>query len=236
MYDFMINGKNASTLGVYAIQRPNIPTPKKRIEKKSVNGRNGILTIDENTFDEITFAIECNFMSSKPENFAEKARMIKTWIYSNQQSELLFNDDANHFYKTQIIEISDIERTSKRIGVFTLTCTCDPFIYLSAGKKEIDITSTLINLYYTSAPIYKLTGEGVFNISVNDNFFSVNVAQNAVVDTELMLVYKENDGQLINQNSLGSFEGLWLKSGNNKISVTVPENGKVKIIPNWRAL
>lgn len=34
MYDFTLNGRNASALGVFAIQRPNIPTPKKRIEKR----------------------------------------------------------------------------------------------------------------------------------------------------------------------------------------------------------
>lgn len=236
MYDFTLSGKNASALGVFVIQRPNIPTPKKRIEKKNVNGRNGILTIEEDTFEEINFAVECNFMSSKPENFADKARVIKAWIYSNQQSELLFNDDQNHFYKTQIIEMSDIERISKRIGTFTLNCTCDPFIYLTMGKKEISISSTIVNLYYLSAPIYKLAGEGVFSLTVNNNTFQVNVAQNAVIDTDLMLVYREDNGQLINQNSLGSFEGLWLKNGTNSISYTVPENGKIKMIPNWRTL
>lgn len=57
-----------------------------------------------------------------------------------------------------------------------------------------------------------------------------------MIDTDLMLVYREDNGQLINQNSLGSFEGLWLKNGTNSISYTVPENGKIKMIPNWRTL
>ena len=236
MYDFKLNNKNASEMGVYAIQRPNIPTPKKRIEQKSISGRNGILTIDDNTFEAISFEIECNFMSDKAETIAVNARKIRSWIYSHQQSKLSFNDDANFFYKTQIIEMSDVDRTSHRIGIFTLNCTCDPFTYLTIGEREIDIIPQIINLYYTSTPIYKLTGNGVFKLTVNGNEFTVNVSGNAVIDSNLMLIYREDNGQLINQNSFGKFEDLWLKNGNNPISISKPNGGTVKIIPNWRTI
>lgn len=236
MYDFKLNGINASSLGVYAVQRPDIPTPKKRIEKKTIIGRDGILTIDDGSFEEISFAVECNFMASSSKSFGDCCRRIRSWIYSNQQSELLFNDDANYFYKTQIIEISDIKRTSRRIGLFTLNCTCNPFVYLSIGKQAIDISPVLVNLYYQCKPIFKLYGEGVFKITVNGSQFIINVAQNATVDSELMLIYREDNGTLINQYSTGNFEDLWLKNGNNSISVSMPNKGTAKIIPNWRSI
>lgn len=236
MYDFELNGVNASSLGVYAVQRPDIPSPKKRIEKKTIAGRDGILAIDDETFEEIIFAIDCNFMASNSKSFGECGRKIRAWTYSNQQSELVFNDDMNYFYKTQIVEMSDIERVSRRVGKFTLNCTCAPFVYLSLGKKAIDIPPILVNLYYQSHPVFKLTGEGIFELTVNGNSFFVNVAQNATVDSDLMLVYREDNGRLINQFSAGSFENLWLKNGNNSISVSAPSGGMAKIIPNWRCI
>lgn len=236
-YDFSINGVNASDLGVFAVRRPNIPAPVKRVSQQTVTGRNGVLVIDEGAYDPIEFKIECNFMSTSPDTFAYESRKVKNWLLSNQKGELIFNDDPDFFYKTQIIQCSDIERASKKIGVFDITCTCEPFTYLSAGKNEIDLPESIQNDFYVAAPIYKLAGEGVFTLTVNGNSFSVNVAQNATIDTSLMLVYRTDSGALINQNTQGEFESLFLKNGVNLIQVQKPSDDSIiKIIPNWRAL
>lgn len=236
-YDFSINGVNAYDLGVFAVRRPNIPAPVKRVSQQTVTGRNGVLVIDEGTYDPVEIKIECNFMSTSPDTFAYESRKVKNWLLSNQKGELIFNDDPDFFYKTQIIQCSEIERASKKIGVFDITCTCEPFTYLSAGKNEIDLPESIQNDFYVAAPIYKLAGEGVFTLTVNGNSFSVNVAQNATIDTSLMLVYRTDSGALINQNTQGEFESLFLKNGVNLIQVQKPsDDSTIKIIPNWRAL
>lgn len=70
MFDFNINGTAASSVGVYAIRRPNIPTPKRRISLITVPGADGAFTDDEETYEPIQFDIECNFMSKTPDTFA----------------------------------------------------------------------------------------------------------------------------------------------------------------------
>ena len=241
MFDFNINGTAASSVGVYAIRRPNIPTPKRRISLITVPGADGAFTDDEETYEPIQFDIECNFMSKTPDTFADEARAVRQWLYSQQRSELIFSDDTEFFYKTQIILPSDIERTSNRIGVFTISVTCNPYTYLSSGKEEIQLSSGITNpTAFIAKPIYKFSGSGRFQITVGTYVliydFAITVSESATVDTELMLAYDSDGESIINNLTRGDFNTLWLNPGSNSIKTFVPSGGSISMIPRWRTI
>ncbi|MFR5876320.1 MAG: distal tail protein Dit [Eubacterium sp.] len=251
MFDFYLHGESAAGYGVYAVERPSVPAPQKRIEQLQVSGRDGILTIDDNTFDVITIPISCNFMAESAAQYHSTFRKIKSWILSEMQTSLAFSDDLECFYKVQSISTSNVSRSSKKIGSFSIDCICEPFQYLISGQEEIPFeiyeyegsdssnaffNSKLVNEHYLAQPIYKLNGEGVFEIYVNDNHFKINVAQNCTIDTSLGIIYRE-DGTLINQSAQGNFEDLWLEHGESIITFICPKtSAKPTIIPNWRSL
>lgn len=241
MFDFNLNGKAASSVGVYAIRRPNIPTPQRRISTITVPGADGAFTDDEETYEPIQFDIECNFMSQTPETFATEARAVRQWLYSQQASELTFSDDPDYYYKTQIILPSDIERTSNRIGVFTISVTCNPYTYLVSGKTEIALPSSITNpTAFIAKPIYKFTGNGQFQITIGTHIliydFSVTVSSSATVDSELMLAYDSDGENIINNLTRGDFSDLWLSPGSNSIRSSIPSGGNIAIIPRWRTI
>ena len=67
-------------------------------------------------------------------------------------------------------------------------------------------------------------------MTVNGYEFTANVGQEAIINSELMIAYK-NDGQTINTDVTGDYEKLWLPCGNNEISVS--EGFELTIIPQW---
>ena len=245
MFDFNLNGISAASVGVFAIRRPNIPTPKLRTNTITVPGVDGVFVSSDNSYEPIKFEIECNFMSTTPETFDEQARAVRKWLLSSQASQLSFSDDPNWFYLTQIIQPSDIERTSKRIGVLTIAVTCDPYNYRTDGQQEIEIVDKQVLINPTSLqskPLYKLTGTGQFKISINPIVqpliygFYIDVTDSATINTKLLQAYNSSGKIVINNMTLGDFDVLLLRPGNNKFYIGTPSGGKVSVIPNWREI
>lgn len=234
MFDFTIYNESANSKGILVTQRPSIPAPKRRINTYEVPGMNGVLTTDENTFEPIEIPINCNFMA-EPDKITKKWREVKSFLLQGGITELFFSDDEEAFYRVQSVNLSNESRTSKQIISFAVNCQCSPFTYLSSGKNEVPLPAQIENSFYQAEPIYKFFGEGIFKLSVNSNDFQINVAQNATIDIEKKLVFRD-DGILVNQNSSGDMAGLILNHGVNNIEVTVPDGGSALIIPCWRSL
>lgn len=245
MFDFNLNGISAASVGVFAIRRPNIPTPQLRTDTITVPGVDGVFVSSDNSYEAIKFEIECNFMSTTPETFDEQARAVRKWLLSSQASQLSFSDDPNWFYVTQIIQPSDIERTSKRIGVLTIAVTCDPYNYRTDGQREIEIVDKQVLINPTSLqskPLYKLTGTGQFKFSINPIVqpliydFYIDVTDSATINTKLLQAYDSRGKIVINNMTIGDFDVLLLRPGNNKFYIGTPSGGKVSVIPNWREI
>lgn len=235
MFDFTLFEVSAKSKGVLVTERPSIPAPERNIDTYEVPGRDGSLTVDNDTFSSIEIPINCNFMADKPDEYGSKWREIKAWLLQGGLTTLIFSDDEQAFYKVHRVTVSDPKRTSKRIGSFSITCMCSPFTYLTAGQEKQVLPASLDNLYYKSEPVYVLIGEGMFTLTVNGNSFTINVAQNAIVDVENRLIYRD-DGTLVNQMSQGNIEGLILVQGSNSIELSAPEGGTAYVYPNWRSL
>ena len=87
------------------------------------------------------------------------------------------------------------------------------------------------NPYDMSKPEYKITGEGLCALTVNGKTMKANVGQNLTINTELMLSYRE-DGAIMNSSVTGEYKDLYLKPGENRISVS--SGFSITIKPNWR--
>lgn len=257
-FDFLLNSTKASAYGIYAIRRPNIPIPKKRVESVKVPYVEGSYTYDEDVYDDIKFSIECNFMSKTPETFAEESRRAAKWCNTNSSLNsyisLSFTDDSDYFYKIKITTVSDIERTSPRIGVFTIDVICEPFPYHVSGNQFLTATdgtkfTNPATNYYKSYPVYVLKGTGSFGININDDplliyDFNITVDGTATIDTKELLVYDSDGtsligntskGSIISSSAIGDIVGLRFSSKENTVYLKIPEGGSVQIQPNWRA-
>ena len=154
-------------------------------------------------------------------------RYIRQWL--SGVGRLIVSDSPDIFYKVLKVEHGDISREIRKFGTFKVTFICTPFEFLQSG--QVPAAGTLFfNYQDTAKPIYTITGEGLCTLTVNGYEFTANVGQEAIINSELMIAYK-NDGQTINTDVTGDYEKLWLPYGNNEISVS--EGFELTIIPQW---
>lgn len=233
LQDVKYNGMLGSKIGIFLKERPSIPVAKRRYKEYDIPGRDGTLTETYEDYEPEEMELKFNFISKNESEWNTKAGQAKEWLMSGKK-ELSFSDDLEHFYRVRKIELSEIERKTARVGGFSAKIYLESALrYLLSGTRETDIASVKVNQNLLCHPIYKITGEGMCTLTVNGKSMTANVGQNLTIDTELMLAYRK-DGILNNTAVTGNYEDLYLKPGENSISVS-PGFG-LKIIPNWRCL
>jgi len=114
MLSLIYNNKDSiSDLGIDLVEKPSQPIPEKRVTKIEVPGRNGLLTIDEGSYEPIELDISFNFLST---DFNKKVREIKQWLLGATNKELKLNY-LDGYYKVNSLTISDIVRVDDVVSV-----------------------------------------------------------------------------------------------------------------------
>lgn len=234
MFYFIFNNKKNIDLGIKVVKRPNIPIPERNIELKSLKGRDGSLTRDYKTYNDIKISVSLNFISGE-NDFINKGAEIADWLYNINDNKLIFSDNDKFYYKVKKIECKDIERILKVIGKFIVTFVCDPYKYY-LENNDIEITnSTEINspmLVVDSEPIISISGSGNVNLIINDKRIVLeNVEENLIINSSILECYKEKEN--LNYKMSGEFPIL--KNGENTINIE-GNIESIKIKPNWRCL
>lgn len=234
MFYFIFNNKKNTDLGIQVVKRPNIPIPERNIELKSLKGRDGSLTRDYKTYNDIKISVSLNFISGE-NDFINKGAEIADWLYNITDNKLIFSDNDKFYYKVKKIECKDIERSLKVIGKFIVTFVCDPYKYY-LENNDIEITnSTKINspmLVVDSEPIISISGSGNVNLIINDKRIVLeNVEENLIINSSILECYKEKEN--LNYKMSGEFPIL--KNGENTINIE-GNIKSIKIKPNWRCL
>lgn len=231
MYYVEFNDVNNSEIGIYAT-RPNLPAANRKKTSFKIPGRDGELYIHENSVEDIVISIKFGFYCEQSK-WMDYYRKAKKWLLTKISGKLVLSDDPDFFYKVKSVYIGTAERTVKEIGEFKADFICDGFQYLKSGLFEYGKEDVLYNPFSLSKPIYKITGEGVCELTVNGKTVRANIGQNIVIDTEKMIAYR-NDGTLQNTKITGDYEDLYLQECDNSISIT--SGFALKVIPNWRCL
>lgn len=230
--DIEYNGILGSSLEVFMRERPAIPAAIENIELVSIPGRDGNLQIRKKTFAQTVIPVSFNYIGHETQ-WGKRWREAKKWL-SQAGGRLKFSDDAAVFYNITHVEISENQKRGNRIGEFTATFyTRDGLSYLVEGENEYSSKEILLNPGIFSKPIYKIFGNGMCTLSVNENFIKANVSGDITIDTERMIAYR-NDGKSQNTALLGNYEDIYLQEGENKVTVT--DGFECTVIPRWRCL
>lgn len=232
MYWINFNNIKNRDLDVEVVQRPNIPAAVRRVEYVTIAGRDGVLTVDDETYEPRLITVPMNFITKRGYDFMNKTRAITNWLTGS--GILRCSDDPDGFYKVYDASVSDsIERQLRRAGFFSAAFNCDPYFYFDGGQIPISLEEAKLNPYNKCHPVYYITGSGNCTLTVNGNSITPNVHGNLVIDTDLMLMYKAN-GTLQNTNVRCKYKDFRLQNGMNEIAIT---NGfDLKIKTNWRSL
>lgn len=223
-----IDGTPNTYVGVLIAKKPNIPAPKHIMKSVTIPGKGTIYTTTDEVED-IPIKLECNYIM--PSDFWQAEwRSIRKWA-NKPNKALQFGEDLEVYYKIKMVDLSECERVSERIGKFDATFTCDGYEYLERGKYTYGVDEVLYNHYAKCAPKYLITGEGMCTLTVNGKEVTANIGQNLTIDTDLKLCYRL-DGTQNNTSMSGYYEDLYLNEGQN--AITISNGFDLKIVPNWR--
>lgn len=217
-------------IGAKIIKRPDISIPELRMEKITVEGRDGSLYRNQETYDDIERKYEFNFIVPA-EKFIEKVRMIKKWLRYEDDSRLIESDNKGFCYLVKNVVVGKITRTKKVKGNFEVTFTIDPYEYWIEGFKEKKYTEVVNNDFGLSKPIYRIVGDGTCELLVNGKKVEIDVEGEVTIETELELCFN-SFSEWRNTAMTGSYSDLYLNEGKNEIKIS--EGFELFITPRWR--
>ena len=225
-YFIVYNNKTNLDVNLLVLTRPSKPSPEMEYEEIKVPG--GKTLYIEKGYKDIDIPVSFNFMSKY--SWDKDFRIIKNWLLRKENNKLKFSDDLEVYYKVNKVTIDTQERIMKKIGKFEVIFTCEPYVYIDEGEREL--STILYNNYLPSRPVYRIVGEGYLTLTINNKIIKANVGQELIIDTDKGLCYREG---IINNVALeGKYEDMYLLEGENTFSWT---NGfKIYILPNWRCL
>lgn len=234
MLSFNFGSKNSyEDFGILISQRPSISSPKRRVNKISIPGRNSNLIVDEKTYDDITLSLECSVKDN--DNIMNKLDDIKAWLFESGESDLIFDFQSDKKYIAQVVNSIDFKVVYKYISQFPIIFNCRPFKY-ETEMNMIEMTKEGIILNpgsIYSDPIIKIFGSGDITLNINSETIKLKqVKEHIILDTVQQNCYSEDIGNL---NSKMSGEFPKLETGENNISWTGAVY-KVEVTPNWRWL
>lgn len=235
MLSFNFGGKNSyDDFGILISQRPNIPSPKRRINTINIPGRDSNLRFDEKTYEDITLTVQCSIKDKQ--NLANKIDNIKAWLFNLGESDLVFSFQSDKKYIAQVVNAIDFKQVYKYFGEFPIIFNCRPF------KYAVDNTEVVINQSKTtvinpgtieSEPVISIYGSGDIVFKINgEEINHKGITEKIIVNSVIQDCYDDAGNNL---NSKMSGEFLKLKPGENTIEFSGSVT-KVEILPNWRWL
>ena len=205
---------------------PSIFKAERNIEKIEVEGRDGFLTIDDETYKGAIKSVECTIKDLKDIDF------LCNWL--NGGGEVIFSNEPEKIYKAVIINQIEFKKVFVNFHSFLIQFEVQPHKY-SIGNEIITLESvgTIFNSgSANSKPIIKVFGTGAITLVVNGfGVVLTNVIDYVTIDSDLQDAYK--DSLLMNNYMTGEFSELI--PGTNTISWTGTVS-RLEIIPNFRWL
>ena len=209
---------------------PVVSRGRPKITTVEIPGK-GMLTQKEDTYTDTTVELQLNIVAQNADEDA--MQLFVAFVSELSQSERLYLDELHgNFFRIKSVDVSDYNQVSDRDIEFSVNLTCDPGEYIEDGRISYDYLDSKIkqNAYSECRPTYQISGNGQCTLTVNGKNMVATVGGVLIIDTDRMLAYQADESI---QNALvtGDYEDLYLKSGNNSISITTGFG--LKVTPNW---
>lgn len=225
--DVKVDGFPLSPLNIFMTEKPNLPSPKKKIKEIEVAGRSGKLVLSDGTYEPVDIELEFNmrvFAVGNKELEFNRVRSKISQMFSKTNSKLECTGVDGYFYKVSHYDVGVFERVSESILKFEVVAhTVDGLVYHEEEYKVLPIEQIeKVRVSTLTSPIYKITGNGTFALAVvdengNGTKIGGQCSGDLVIDTERMVVYRESDKSSQNKMISGDIELLKLKPGENTI-------------------
>ncbi len=216
-------------MGILISAMPDIMKPQRREAEITIPGRNGVLTIDEGTYEAYTLSVACGTRGTA------RLREIVSWLDGN--GDLILSTEPDKIYKARICNAISISDVIYLYTSFLVQFKVFPFKY-SVDKADEELTLTSPTTIYNqgtiySEPIITVNGTGNVTITINGTTYTLTgISGYVTINSEIQEVYKDSTNK---NNSFSALDFPRFQEGGNTISWT-GNVSRLEIKPNWRWL
>ena len=197
---FVYNGVSSLDMGLRIESKKVFSAPEYDVTFQSIPGRKGDLILPNGRYPNVQVTYSVFLPAKSIAELAEKITKVKAWLYGEQNTYHTLSDSYDTLYTRKAVYFGslDIEDQLNRIGVFTVSFSCQPFRYSVDGTEPITLTqsgSTVTNPEsFASLPILTLTGEGTVTLTIqgvgqNKSWVFTGLDGSIVCDSEQMNFY-----------------------------------------------
>lgn len=244
MFYFLYDGISSLEYKIKVRKVDNLSPPKRRTRTQEVDGMDGVLTIDEGSYENRLVKLDCQVMTKNSYEMTVFAEEIAHWLqHDPKYAKLILSDNTNMFYEAICVNNIDISRIIKTVGEFQIIFECKPFRKFVHADDffDVDISNGgILNnpTRYCSNPIFIMEGTGNCELIINDISHTIeNMNGQVELDVALRDAYTRS-GDLIesfNEYFYGDWDKMQLCTGMNYISV-VGNVTSLKINPRWQKI
>ena len=215
--------------------------PEYEVDFLSIPGRDGDLISGSGRFPNVQVTYSVFVPAKSISELSAKITAIKAWLYSGLNSYHTLSDtyDTEFTRRAVFAGKMDIEDELNRIGIFTVSFSCQPYRYAVDGLTEIVLTngSVINNPYpFVSKPMITFTGIGAGTLTIQSEdsnaTWSFADVDGLTIDSEQMLCYSGTESR----NDTVSGDGFpLLHPGENTIAFAGGITA-VSVLPRWCSL
>ena len=182
---FIFRGKNSLDMGVIVTSMPDVYKPKRRVSTQEIPGRDGVLHVDEGTYENYNKVVECAVV--------ERANLDGICAWLDGSGEAIFSTEPDKVYRVRVDNQISIGKMLQYFQKFQVTFDTYPFKYsVNAADDFVMLTkpSLLRNRGTVAAePKIKIYGTGSVVLTINGKEHRLDGLQEYVVlESEMMEV------------------------------------------------
>lgn len=161
---FIYNGISSDAMGVVVERMPNRNVPSRRIAQQEVAGRNGNVLLIDNSFPNVEQTYEVYFAGAT-EGLPTVARRVSEWLCSPTDYCVLSDSYDTSVFRNAILQDGyDIENSLNKWGKASITFSCKPQKFLTAGTSSTTSTTLTNPTPFEARPLITVTGSGAITI------------------------------------------------------------------------
>ena len=238
---FEYKGIRSSDMGIRIESKNVFSGPEYEMDFLSIPGRDGDLIAGGGRFPNVQVTYSVFVPAKSISELSAKITAIKAWLYSGLNGYHALSDTYDTEFTRRAVFAGklDIEDELNRIGIFTVSFSCQPYRYAVDGLTEIVLTNggVINNPYpFVSKPVITFTGIGAGTLTIQSEdsnaTWSFTDADGLTIDSEQMLCYSGTESR----NDTVSGDGFpLLHPGENTIAFAGGITA-VSVLPRWCSL
>lgn len=231
MKHYMVfDGVSSADYGIYVASVEGLNAPKRSLEEVTVPGRNGSLTYDNGSYDDISLS----YVFYTKKHVTENVRDFRNFILSAAGKKRL--EDTLHpeeYRMGRPEEGLEMDTSDRKGGSFTMSFKCSPQRFLKTGehKKTFTASGTIYNPTQMEAkPLIRVYGSG--ELTVGDRLVTIADHSYDYIDIDCMICDCYFGSTNANGSVTISTDYPVLEPGKNGITLGTGIT-KVEITPRW---